>query len=116
MGKWRSAMRVFPVDRVKGGWFVGHFTDSAYQTDEFEVAYKTHSAGESWPTHYHKIATEINYVIHGTVRVNGVEFAAPAIYVHPPGEIASIEFLDDVEMIVVKTPSLAGDKYEVHEP
>lgn len=108
-------MHIYGPDKFIGGWFIGDFADTVLRTQAFEVAYKTHRAGEGWPTHYHAIATEINYLLRGRVRVNGREMPAPLIYVHPPGEIADIEFLEDTEMIVVKTPSVPGDKYMVDQ-
>ena len=35
------------------------------------------------------------------------------VFVIEPGEVAEPEFLEDCQLVCVKTPSLPGDKYEV---
>jgi len=94
-----------------GGWFVGDFEPTAYSTKEFEVSYKFHPKGEIWDTHYHKVATEINYIIRGKMKLNEVNLKKGHIFILYPGEVAIPEFLTNCELIVVKTPSVKGDKY-----
>ena len=106
-------MKTYSVDNMILGWFIGNFEPSVLRTTEFEVGYKTHSAGERWDKHYHAIATEINYLIRGKMKINDQTFESPVIFVIEPGEIADPEFLTDVELIVVKTPSVIGDKYSI---
>ena len=96
-----------------GGWFVGDFTPTAYPTKDFEVAYKTHSKGEKWDSHYHKIATEINYMIKGEMIISGTHLKEGDIFIIHPNEVATPEFLTDCGMVVVKVPSVKGDKYIV---
>ncbi len=98
---------------MKGGWFVGDFEPTAYKTKDFEVSYKTHPKGEIWDNHYHKIATEINYLIRGKMKLSGTTLEEGDIFILHPGEIAIPEFLTDCELVVVKTPSVKGDKYIV---
>lgn len=94
-----------------GGWFVGDFEPSVIRTKEYEVGYKCHKKGEEWPTHHHKIATEITYVILGKINIQGQIFEAGDIFVLEPNEIADPTFLEDCCLVVVKTPSVIGDKY-----
>jgi len=96
-----------------GGWFVGDFEPAAYKTKDFEVCYKKHHKGESWPKHYHKLATEINYLLRGTMTVQDQTFNPGDVFVLEPGEVADPKFLEDCELIVIKTPSIKNDKYEV---
>ena len=103
-------MKVFELADFWGGWFCGNFEPSVLKTDAFEIAYKTHPAGETWPTHYHRIATEINVVIKGCIRVQGQNFTAGQIFVMEPLDIADPEFIEDTDMIVIKTPSVSDDK------
>lgn len=106
-------MKIFSMKDMIGGWFVGNFEPSAFKTSEFEVCYKVHPKGEIWPTHYHKLATEINYIIRGSMTLNGTLLSQGDVFVIYPHEAVSPEFLEDCELIVVKTPSVVGDKYEV---
>jgi len=106
-------MKVLKMNTMVGGWFVGNFEPTAFKTSDVEVCYKVHPKGEQWPTHYHKIATEINYIIRGSMSLNGTLLTQGDIFVLEPYEVATPEFLEDCELIVVKTPSLTDDKYEV---
>jgi len=105
-------MLVLSADQFVGGWFVGDFSPTAYRTPAFEVAYKTHAAGEFWASHYHAIADEINYLISGRMDVNGTVLEAPCVFVIHKGEVSRPVFHTDVSLIVVKTPSIPGDKYD----
>ena len=98
---------------MKAGWFVGDFYPAALKTSAAEVCYKTHIKGEYWAPHYHKEATEVTFVIRGILSLNGEQFYDGDIAVVRPGEMVTPEFITDVELIVIKTPSVPGDKYEV---
>lgn len=105
-------MKKFHINSMTGGWFVGKFSPSAFQTDACEVSYKTHKKNEPYAAHVHKIATEINYLIKGHMTIQKTELREGDIFVIKPGEIADPHFLEDCELIVVKVPSVPGDKYE----
>lgn len=109
-------MRFAKLADMTGGWFVGDFEPTSYQTAAAEVAYKVHPAGERWDFHYHKVATEVNCIIRGSCVINGRRFAVGDIFVIEPGEVAVPEFREACEMVVVKVPSIRGDKYVVDGP
>ena len=98
---------------MKGGWFVGDFEPSAFRTKNFEVAFTKHTKGQQWETHFHKVATEITMVISGKIQINDQVFVSGDIFVIYPNEIAAPQFLEDSEVIVIKTPSDVNDKYIV---
>jgi len=106
-------MNVQKINKMKGGWFIGDFEPSVCKTKDFEVCYKVHEKNEKWPVHYHKIATEINYLIRGKMIIQDTQLAEGDIFVFSPGEVANPIFLERCEIIVVKIPSLVNDKYEV---
>lgn len=103
-------MEIYKINDMKGGWFIGDFTPTAFNSKNFEIAYKFHKAGEKWDTHYHEHMTEINYMIRGKMILQNTEINAGDVFVLKPYEIANPTFLEDCEMIVVKTPSVIGDK------
>ncbi len=96
-----------------GGWMVGDFDPSCYRTAACEVACKHYAEGASEPAHIHRIATEITLVASGRVRMNGREFQAGDIVVLAPGEATDFRALSAATTVVVKLPSVAGDKYPV---
>lgn len=104
------------VNNIKNyhrGWFLGNFQPSIFQTKEFEVAILTHTKGEYWPEHYHKIATEINVLLEGKMSVNGIEINVNDIFVFEPNESSAPIFYENCKVLCIKTPSVIGDKYEI---
>tara|TARA_R110000823_G_scaffold241925_1_gene366527 strand:- start:711 stop:1043 length:333 start_codon:yes stop_codon:yes gene_type:complete len=106
-------MKIYKFDEMVGGWFIGDFSPSSFKTKDFEVCYKKHSKGEKWDTHYHKLGTEINYLIKGKIKIQNRLVIAGEIFILSPYEIADPKFLEDCELVIVKTPSNIKDKYVV---
>ena len=105
-------MKRYRIEDMKGGWFVGNFEPTAYKTKAAEVCLKRHPKGEVWPSHYHAVATEINLLFRGSMRLNGDMLREGDVFVIEPGEVAAPVFLSDCEIVVVKVPSLSNDKFE----
>ena len=105
-------MKKFNLKDMKGGWFVGAFTPTAYSTD-FEVGIHTHSKGEHHQDHFHKLGTEINLVLDGSVSINGSVFNKDDIFILYPYELSCVEYLTDVRICVVRNISDTTDKYKV---
>jgi quercetin dioxygenase-like cupin family protein len=106
-------VKLFRIEDFVGGWFIGDFEPSLLKTKDFEVGYKYHKKGEHWPDHYHKIGTEYNCIVKGHMILNEVELKDGDVFVIEPGQPSKSTFLDDCHIIVVKTPSVPGDKYEI---
>jgi hypothetical protein len=92
------------------GWFIGDFEGAVYRTKEFEVTYQKNPRGQT-ASHIHKLTYEITLVISGRQICNGEIFAAGDICVLEPGDISQIEYLEETEVITIKTPSVPSDKY-----
>jgi hypothetical protein len=104
-------MQAYELSKMVGGWFIGHFQPVAVSTDQFEVAIKHYRAGDKEQRHHHKVAWEITAIASGAVRMCGQVFEKGAIVHLAPGESADFEALEDTITVVVKSPSVAGDKY-----
>ena len=105
-------MKVFKLAKMSRGWFVGDFVPTALRTQTAEVAVKSYVAGAVEGRHMHKIASEITLILSGRARLNEESFEAGDIVVLDPGDATDFEALTDVTTVVVKLPSVAGDKYE----
>jgi ethanolamine utilization protein EutQ (cupin superfamily) len=57
------------------------------------------------------VATEITAVVSGRVRMSGEEIGAGEIVRILPGQSTDFTALTEATTVVVKVPSLAGDKY-----
>lgn len=106
-------MKIFNRDEYVNGWFIGDFEPSIIKTKDFEIAYRENKKGEIAEAHYHKEAEEINYFIFGKISVNGEVLTAPVIYMVEKNEITRTEFLEDSGVIIVKVPSVIGDKFVI---
>ena len=106
-------MDIVKMKDMVGGWFVGNFEPTTYKTSEFEVCFKEHTAGEKWDKHYHKLGTEINYLVEGKMIIQNKELNTGDIFIIHPNEIADPIFLEDCKVLIVKTPSIPGDKYVI---
>jgi quercetin dioxygenase-like cupin family protein len=101
------------IEEFTRGWIIGDFEPSLLRTKDFEVALLTHKQGEVWPKHYHKIGTEYNVLISGSMTVDGTLMQAGDVFVFNPNDVADPVFHQDCTILCVKTPSIPGDKYEV---
>ncbi len=104
-------MRVSKLCDMTKGWFVGDFTPVALKSEAAEVALKSYAAGAVEGRHLHRIATEITLIVSGQARMNDTLLQAGDIALIEPGEATDFEALTDVTTVVVKTPSVMGDKY-----
>jgi len=95
------------------GWFVGEFTPTAFSTKDCEVMLRSYKAGDSEAKHTHKVATEITLISKGEVEMNGIRYKEGDIIVMEPGEATDFKAITDATNVVVKVPSVKGDKYLV---
>lgn len=51
-------MKIFSLDKMIKGWFIGNFVPSCFKTDLFEVAMKKYQKGDHESKHFHKVASE----------------------------------------------------------
>ena len=106
-------MEVYKYKDMKGGWFIGNFEPTIVKTKDFEVAYNNHPKGQNWPAHYHKKGTEITLLIRGKMEIQDIILNSGDIFVLKPYEIANPIFLEDCEVMIIKIPSVPGDKFNI---
>ena len=106
-------MIVRSLDEMVGGWIVGNFEPTCLKTTAFEVACKHYEAGASETAHVHRVATELTLIAAGRVSMNGRIFSAGDIILLEPGEATDFHALENATTLVVKMPSVVGDKYPV---
>ena len=106
-------MEIRRIEDFTRGWIIGNFDPSLLKTDKFEVGLLRHKAGEVWPKHYHKVGTEYNILVNGKMIIQDKELKPGDVFVCNPGEVADPIFIEDCTVLVVKVPSIPGDKYEV---
>lgn len=97
-------------DFIKG-WFIGDFNKAIQRTTDFEVAIKHYKAGDEEDNHVHLKADEYTVVVSGTIQMNGELYHADDVILIEKGEAVKFKAIDDAVNVVVKTPSVMGDKY-----
>lgn len=105
-------METFNLSNFKGGWFVGNFLPTLIPTENFEVAIKHYKAGDYEQSHFHKIATEITVIVKGKASMNGEIKNEGDVILIKKGESTDFIPLTDTITCVIKTPSIAGDKFQ----
>jgi len=106
-------MKIFRLNDMKGGWFVGNFSPTCLKTSDCEVACKHYKKGDSEKRHVHKIATEITLIVEGLIKMNDLTYKSGDIIVLDPGDATDFQVVEDTVTVVVKVPSVKGDKYLV---
>ena len=101
----------FDVHAFPKGWFIGDFSPTLLKTDAVEVALKEYRAGDRETAHHHKIATEFTLLVSGEAVMAGELVRAGEIIRVAPGQSVDFAAVTDVTTVVVKLPSIAGDKY-----
>jgi len=104
-------MKKYNIEDFKGGWFIGDFEPSLLKTKDFEISVKYYKIGDEEDRHVHKIADEYTIVISGVIEMNGLEFKTKDIILVEKGEFVKFKVLTDAITIVIKVPSIIGDKY-----
>lgn len=104
-------MKIHHLGEMTAGWFVGDFEPTSLRTASCEVAAKAYRMGDCESRHVHRVATEVTLVASGRVLMNGQILEESCIAVLEPGESADFQALADTLTVVVKMPSVIGDKY-----
>lgn len=104
-------MEKFNLDDFLGGWFIGSFSPTLYDTTDVEVGVKKYKKGAKEIAHFHKIATEFTVIIQGEVLMSGKKFKSGDIIKILPEISTDFEALSDVVTLVVKIPGAQNDKF-----
>ena len=99
------------IENFIKGWIVGDFTPNLINSKDLEVGLKYYKAGDKDEKHYHKIATEYTIVSYGVIKMMNNTYVKGDIVKVNPLEINEFECIEDACVLVIKTPSVIGDKY-----
>jgi hypothetical protein len=106
-------MKIFKLQDMIKGWFIGNFEPTVFKTSEFEVGILQRKKGLERPKHYHKMATEITCLLKGKAKINDCEINTGDIFIIEKNQIVDAFYYEDSILVVVKLPSVMGDKYEI---
>lgn len=96
----------------KKGWFLGGtFEPTLSKHPDFEIAVKFYNKGDWEDKHVHMIATEYTVVTTGCISLNGQYYYTGEIAMVEPGESVEFKAMEISTCVVVKMPSVVGDKY-----
>jgi len=106
-------MKTTKLDVFTNGWVVGAFHPTLLASPHVEVGVHHYKKDEPAPRHYHLKSTEINIIVSGKMMECGKELGPGDIFIFDIGEKSDTEFLEDTVIVVIKHPSVPGDKYAV---
>ncbi len=106
-------MRTANIKDFTKGWILGDFSPSFFRNPFFELGHHCHKAGEPTTPHVHKVTTELNYIVRGELIASGKTLKAGDMWTYEANEVSDVTFLTDVELIVIRWPSIPSDKYIV---
>ena len=93
------------------GWFVGDFEPTLFKSKEIEVAVQVYKKNHIEPEHFHKVSTEITFMIKGKAFFNDQLISEDEGIIIFPGETNIFKAVTDCKTLVVKFPSIPKDKY-----
>ena len=106
-------MKHHRLEDMVGGWMVGDFEPTCIRSEACEVACKMYAANTGETSHVHRVATELTLIASGRATMNGRTYVAGDIIVLEPGEPTDFFTHEPTVTVVVKMPSVRGDKYPV---
>lgn len=106
-------MLITNKSEYKAGWMIGDFVPSVLRTDAFEFAHHHYPKGFRGEDHAHIYMTEYNYIVRGSVMVKSRTLGAGDMFIFTHGEYCGeVIYLEDTDLIIIKTPSMRGDKVD----
>ena len=108
-------LKIHHVKDFTNGWFIGDFLPSIHRTRSFEVAYHTYPKNHKYEPHIHAEAREINLVVKGSIYIPYLQktLVEGDIFVVEMQEYYEVKFLEETSLIIIKSPSIPGDKFSV---
>lgn len=106
-------MRMDRIERFTNGWFIGDFEPSLIRTKDFEISVMQHKKGAPLPLHYHHLVEEMNVFVSGSMTQNGHLLTPGDIFIFEKDEVSDAVVHEDSVTVVIKVPSVIGDKYYV---
>lgn len=103
-------IRIHRIEHFVGGWFIGDFAPSIFKLEEIELGFKRFQVGDTEPEHFQRKSSELTFVIRGECRLGNRNLVAGDIAEIPPRVSASFEALSEVDLLVIKIPSIPEDK------
>ena len=104
-------MKIFNLNSMVKGWFIGDFEPNAFKTVECEVGVKKYLKGDYEQKHFHKEAIEVTLIISGKVKMGGKIFNSDDIILIEKNEAVDFEVLEDTITAVYKSRSVLNDKF-----
>lgn len=126
MGEYTSDYQIGAIadSRDRRGWFLGHFMpeESLQHSEVVEMAVMDLPLIDASRPHYHRLGTEVTYVIRGSLRLivghgdsrTECDLTQGQFIIVPPmTPLQNPANEEGTQVFVVKFPSVPGDKYFV---
>ena len=108
-------MKIYNINDMTRGWFIGDFEPCVLRTKDFEVGVLSFKKGQHHDPHYHKVIAEYNVILKGKIKLQNKELGEGDIFVLEKNEISDCIFYEDTSILTVKVPSVPDDKVIIKE-
>ena len=105
-------MKFNSINNFHRGWLVGNFEPSLIPTTDIDVGLLFCEKGHVADGHYHKLHTEYNIIVSGKAQINDSVYTVGDIFIYEPYDKSTVQYLENTTLLVIKHPSVKGDKYE----
>jgi hypothetical protein len=105
-------MKFDKISNFYNGWIVGDFEPSLITNSPVTVGILQCEKNHKADGHFHKLHTEYNVIISGKALIDGVIYTNGDVFIYEPMDKANVIYLEDTILVVIKYPSIKGDKYE----
>lgn len=105
-------MKFNNIHNFSKGWIVGDFEPTLIPNSPVTIGILHCKKGHAADGHFHKMHTEYNIIISGKAQIENVICNSGDIFVYEPLDRANVVYLEDTTVLVIKYPSINGDKYE----
>ncbi len=93
------------------GWIIGNFEPSIIKTTQLEIGILELKAGDKGDFHWHENHLEHNLILSGAAKIGKNLYFEGDIFTFKPFEKSNVEYMQDTKLLVIKSPSMNGDKY-----
>jgi hypothetical protein len=105
-------MKFNNINNFHRGWIVGNFVPSLIPNTDMDIGLLVCEKDHIADGHYHKLHTEHNIIVSGKALINDSVYTDGDIFIYEPYDRSIVRYLETTTLLVIKHPSVKGDKYE----
>ncbi len=98
------------INDFLNGCIIGNYSNVLLNTKDFEISIQKYNKGMCDPSYYHKETLTYTVVLEGVIKFHKSIYYKDDIIEIVEWETVSFECLEDATLLIIKIPSIIGDK------